>query len=88
MIDEIEAVKADAAKVGAGRPPQVPMLFFTSTGEGAGIDTEPWRKYQKDFLSDVPNSRQILLDSWYYVHDYKSAKIARKSRGFIDRWPS
>lgn len=88
MIDEIEAVKANAAKVGAGQPPQIPMLFFTSTGEGTGIDTEPWRKYQKDFLSDVPNSRQILLDSGHYVHDYKSAEIARESRGVIDSWPS
>lgn len=84
MIDEIETVKANAAEVKASPPPQVPMLFFTSTGEGTGVDTKTWRKHQKDFLMHVPESRQVLLDSEHYVHDYRAEEIARESTGFID----
>lgn len=84
MIDEIETVKANAEKVGKPRPPQVPMLFFSSTGEGTGIDSETWRGYQEDFLAEVADSRQVLLDSEHYVHDYKSDEIVSESKEFID----
>lgn len=84
MVDEIEAVKSNAEKVGERRPPQVPMLFFSSTGEGTGIDSETWRGYQSDFLAEVAESRQALLDSEHYVHDYKPEEIAHESKDFIN----
>lgn len=84
MIREIETVSANAKKVGAKRPPQVPMLFFTSNGEGTGIETATWRGYQKKFLLAVHGSHQVMLNSGHYVHDYKSKTIAKDSRKFID----
>lgn len=84
MIDEVETVKANAEKVEKRRAPQVPMLFFSSTGEGTGIDSETWRGYQEDFLAKVAHSRQFLLDSEHYVHDYNPEVIARESKNFID----
>lgn len=85
MIDEIETVKSNAEKVGALRPPRIPMLFFSSNGEGTGIETTTWRGYQKDFLMQVPDSRQILLNSEHYVQDYKSDEIAHDSKEFINQ---
>ncbi|QDQ98531.1 alpha/beta fold hydrolase [Tomitella fengzijianii] len=84
MIREIEAVKENAEKVGAAPPPQVPMLFFTSNGEGTGIDTDTWRGYQRAFLDKVHDSRQVILESGHYVHDYETDTIAGTARNFID----
>lgn len=85
MIEEIEAVEENARVVASEPAPQVPMLFFTSNGDGTGIDTGPWRRYQRDFLAQVPDSEQVLLDSPHYVHDDRADEIAEDSREFLAR---
>ncbi|GGH73612.1 pimeloyl-ACP methyl ester carboxylesterase [Pullulanibacillus pueri] len=84
MINELESVKANAQKVNEMPPPQVPMLFFTSNGAGTGIAREEWQHYQKDYLSKVNNSQQILLDCGHYVQDFKYETIATHSKIFIN----
>ncbi len=63
--------------------PQVPMLFFTSNGEGTALDAEPWRQQQTDFLANVDVSKQVFLGSGHYVHDHDHAEIAAKSKQFL-----
>lgn len=85
MIEEIEAVEENARVVASEPAPQVPMLFFTSNGDGTGIDTGSWRRYQRDFLAQVPDGEQVLLDSPHYVHDDRAVEIAEDSREFLAR---
>jgi hypothetical protein len=83
MITEIESVKANARKVEELPPPQVPMLVFTSNGEGTGIDMTEWRQYQTDYLAKVKGSQQVILDCGHYVQDYEFLRIAAESKEFI-----
>jgi pimeloyl-ACP methyl ester carboxylesterase len=84
MINEIESVKSNTRKVNGLPTPQVPMLFFTSNGEGTGITTQKWQQYQKDFIATVRDSQQVILDCGHYVHDFEYETIATQSREFIN----
>jgi pimeloyl-ACP methyl ester carboxylesterase len=85
MINELESAKDNALKVNDLSVPQIPMLFFTSNGDGIGVDSKEWQQYQKDYLSRVNNSKQVILeDSGHYVHDYKYETIADQSKKFIN----
>lgn len=83
MIEEILSVKANAQKVETLPPPQVPMLFFTSNGNGTGINTKKWRQYQTNYLAKVNDSQQVIFNYGHYVQNYKYKTIATKSRQFI-----
>ncbi|WP_438347793.1 alpha/beta hydrolase [Paenibacillus sp. FA6] len=84
MINEIQIVKDNAQKVNEKPAPQIPMLFFTSNGDGTGIDKKEWQQYQKDFLENVNDSQQVMLDSGHYVQDFKYENIAIQSEKFIN----
>lgn len=83
MISEMESVKSNARKVSGMPSPQVPMLFFTSNGEGTGITTQEWQQYQRDFLATVKDSQQVFLDCGHYVQDFEYETIAAQSSKFI-----
>lgn len=83
MVNELRSVEENALLVDDLPSPQVPMLFFTSNGEGTAHDAHEWQQHQTDFLSRVDNGQQVTLDSGHYVHDYDYLLIADRSRGFL-----
>ncbi len=84
MINETEAVKENANKVGSLAAPQLPMLLFISDGSGGtGFDEETWRSIPKEYLSGVENGRCVELDCPHYVHDYDYQKISEEIRSFL-----
>lgn len=84
MISEMESVKSNAQKVSGMPTPQIPMLFFTSNGNGTGIATQEWQQYQRDFLATVKGSQEVFLDCGHYVQDFEYAAIAAQSSKFIN----
>ena len=83
MVEEIKTVKKNAEMVSELPSPQVPMLFFTSNGEGTALDVKQWRQQQIDFLTDVAVSEQVFLESGHYVHDHDHEEIAARSERFL-----
>lgn len=83
MVREVENVRQNARVVDGLPAPQAPMLFFTSNGEGTGLDPALWQQIQGDYLAQVSDGRQVVLDSGHYVHNYDTATIALQSRQFL-----
>lgn len=83
MVEELERVRGNAEIVNYSSLPQLPMLFFTSNGDGTGMDIRKWREHQVDFLARVHGSQQVFLDSGHYLHNYEHESIAAKSRDFL-----
>lgn len=76
MINECEAVKANAKKVNDMGIPQLPMLLFISDGSGGtGFDEETWRKIPIEYISQIDSGKYIELDCPHYVHDYEYKTI-------------
>ena len=84
MVKELESVVKNAETVGGLPPPQLPMLFFTSNGDGTGLDPRAWQRHQTDYLAKVNGSQQITLDSGHYIQDFEYKAIAAQSRQFLD----
>ena len=84
MVKELESVVENAEKVGGFPSPKVPMLFFTSNGDGTGLSPRAWRQHQTDYLAKVNGSQQVILDSGHYIHDFEYKAIAAKSRQFLN----
>lgn len=85
MINEVQHIKANAEKVGAARIPNVPMLLFSSNGQGTGWDKDAWIEFQKDFISKHKDGTLIKLDCSHYIHDIEFKRIADESEKYIER---
>lgn len=83
MINEVKSIKENAQIVGKGTKPNCPMLMFISNGEGTGWNTDMWRAFQMNYISDIENAKYIEFDCPHYLHDYKYEEINRKIRNFI-----
>lgn len=83
MVEEIRRVRENAAKVNELPPPQVPTLFFTSNGDGIGMDASQWQRHQTDYLAWVEGGQHVVLDAAHYVHDFEHETIAARSAKFI-----
>ena len=83
MLNELECIKESARKVSKLGPPQVPMLFFISNGEGTGWEKKEWQRYLIQYVSKVPGGQKVLLNAGHYIHDYEYETIALKSNKFI-----
>ncbi|AOV09064.1 alpha/beta hydrolase [Sporosarcina ureilytica] len=83
MVNEIKNSKANAQKVNEAGIPNVPMLLFSSNGQGTGFDEEMWIEIQNDFITRNSNAMLIELDSSHYVHSIKYERIAEESVKFI-----
>lgn len=83
MINELKEVKNNAKKVSEGKTADVPILLFSSNGDGTGFDKEDWRKLHTDFIGAVPNGKLIELDSPHYIHNYDYKKISEYIRNFL-----
>lgn len=85
MINEINNIKANAQKVKEVKTPKVPMLLFSSNGQGTGLDKKKWIRIQDDFISKNHNGTLIELESSHYVHNIDYRRIAEESEEFIDK---
>lgn len=85
MIDEVEDIKDNARKVKENGIPNIPILIFSSNGEGTGWDEYEWRKLQDDFINKVEDGMLINLDSPHYIHNYEYEEITNEINKFIGR---
>ncbi|MFJ7186030.1 alpha/beta fold hydrolase [Lysinibacillus xylanilyticus] len=84
MVNEIKHIKENAEKVGAASIPNVPILLFSSNGQGTGWNEDVWNEFQKDFISKYKDGTLIKLDSAHYIHDIEFKRIADESEKYIE----
>ena len=68
---------------GLEKLPELPILLFSSNGQGTGYSQEEWQSLQKDFAAQHPQTELILLDYPHYVHDYASDELSEKIKEFL-----
>lgn len=83
MLKEAQEIKANASKVKESRPPDVPILIFSSNGEGTGWKEEVWKTAQKHYAEKAQEIEIVNLDCSHYVHDIEYKKIAKEIERFI-----
>lgn len=83
MLNEVQEIKASAAKVFAGGTPDVPILIFSSNGQGTGWPEYEWRGYQKEFINSCTDGTMIELDCSHYIHDIAYETIAKEMTAFL-----
>lgn len=84
MLGEVKEIKKSAHKVAEIGIPSVPILLFSSNGQGTGWTKDQWRKCQKDFIQNNDNCKLIELDCSHYVHNIEYNLIANEIESFID----
>ena len=84
MINEVEQIKMNAERVANNGDIDVPVLLFSSNGQGTGWDEEEWRGFQNSFIESRLNGSLIELDSSHYVHDIEYKKIAVEIKNYLD----
>ncbi|MGE7690971.1 alpha/beta fold hydrolase [Lysinibacillus sp. NPDC097214] len=84
MMNEVKHIKKNAEKVGAAGIPNVPMLLFSSNGQGTGWNGEAWNEFQKNFISKHKYGTLIKLDCSHYIHDIEYKRIANESENYIE----
>lgn len=83
MINEVKSIKTNAKMINEQKITNIPMLMFSSNGQGTGWVKEVWRGYQRDFISDIKNGSLIEIDSSHYIHNIDYVQIAKESKEFI-----
>lgn len=83
MLNEVHEIKANANKVKDGGVPNIPLLMFSSNGEGTGWNEDAWRSHQQNYIEKVEYGDKINLDCSHYIHDIKYEKIANETKKFI-----
>ena len=84
MLNEAQQIKKSATKVKEKEIPDIPILMFSSNGQGTGRNEEQWRSYQSDFMQSVNNGKLIRLNCSHYVHDIEYKKIAEEMKKFLN----
>lgn len=85
MLNEIKEIKANASKVKEGGVPNIPMLMFSSNGEGTGWNADEWKKLQENYIENVEDGNLIYLDVPHYIHNFEYEKIADETKAFISK---
>ncbi|PYG88035.1 pimeloyl-ACP methyl ester carboxylesterase [Ruminiclostridium sufflavum DSM 19573] len=83
MINEVKAVKENAAKLCSPADITVPVLLFGSNGKGTGFNDNYWCSCQQEFMKQIQNGTFIQLDCSHYVQDIEYKKIAASVKKFI-----
>lgn len=83
VYEEVMQVKQNAEAVSREKLPELPILLFSSNGQGTGYSQEEWQSFQKDFVAQHPQTELILLDCPHYVHDYASDELSEKIKQFL-----
>ncbi|OBR65531.1 hypothetical protein A7K91_10830 [Paenibacillus oryzae] len=85
MLAELQEVKASALKVAQGEMTQVPVLIFSSNGEGTGWKPEAWKEAQRSFAEEMPNREIVDVDSSHYIHDIQYDVIAETMKQYVEK---
>lgn len=83
MLNEVKEIKTSAKKVATGTTPSIPILIFSSNGEGTGWSKEKWRAAQNAFLTECGQGRMIELVCSHYVHDLEYERIEEEIRKYL-----
>ncbi len=83
MINELKEVKNNAKKVSEGDPADVPILLFSSNGDGTGFDKDTWRRIHNNFISAFPEGKIIEVDLPHYLHDYDYKGISEEIKIYL-----
>ena len=83
MLNEVQQIKTSAQKVADGGIPNVPILIFSSNGEGTGWDEQAWRDFQSEYINACQNGTLIKLECSHYVHDIEYKKITLDIRQYL-----
>lgn len=84
MINEAEEIKSNATIVEKLGIPNVPILMFSSNGEGTGYSEENWRLFHKDYIEQVKYGKLIELNCSHYVHNIEYNKISIDIKKFLN----
>ncbi|WP_427109019.1 alpha/beta fold hydrolase [Lysinibacillus xylanilyticus] len=84
MVNEIKHIKENAEKVGAAGISNVPMLLFSSNGQGTGWNEDEWNEIQKEFIGKHKDGTLMKLDCSHYIHDIEFKRIADESEKYIE----
>ncbi|MGL6197458.1 MAG: alpha/beta hydrolase [Lachnospiraceae bacterium] len=84
MIIEVKEIKDSARKVNDNGVSNVPILLFSSNGQGTGWDETKWRGFQKSYIENAQNGMLIELDCGHYIHDIEYEKIASEIKSYLD----
>ena len=76
MVNEIKQIKQNSKKLGNYSNIKVPVILFSSNGNGTGFDADYWCKCQKNFIDQISNGQLIELHCTHYVHDIAYEEIA------------
>ena len=76
MLQEVQEIKANASKVKDNGVPNIPILLFSSNGEGTGWNKDAWTTFHDSFIKKAKDAEMISLDCSHYVHDIEYKKIA------------
>ena len=83
MLNEVQEIKTNAIKVNEGGAANIPMLMFSSNGEGTGWNEDEWKTFQRNYIETIEYGELIDLDCSHYVHNIKHEKIANETKVFI-----
>ncbi len=84
MLNEAQQIKNSAQVVAKNGIPAVPIVIFSSNGEGTGWDEVTWRGFQQEFISTCENGTLIQLDCSHYVHNIEYERIALMIELYLD----
>jgi pimeloyl-ACP methyl ester carboxylesterase len=84
MLNEVQEIRTNAEVVGEGGSIHVPVLMFSSNGQGTGWNADEWRSHQYNFASGLPNATLIELDCSHYVHDLEYERIALEVKSYLE----
>ncbi len=86
MLKEVEEIHANASIVKDIGLPDLPILLFSSNGQGTGWSKEEWQAYHENFMAEIANGELVYLDASHYVHNIESRQIANKADQFIEKY--
>lgn len=85
MLNEIKQIKENAEIVDQQPPPNIPILLFSSNGEGTGLDAKQWKEIHQEFVEEVSGGKIIDLDVSHYIHNHAYVEIAEEIIHFIEK---
>ena len=82
MLEEVQEIKTSASKVKESEIPNIPILIFSSNGQGTGWKEDAWISFQNNYIKKVKDGKILNLDCSHYVHDIEYKKIANEKVPF------
>jgi pimeloyl-ACP methyl ester carboxylesterase len=84
MLNEVQQIKKNASIVKENGIPNVPILMFSSNGQGTGWNENEWRVFHKNYMESTQGGDMVNLNCSHYVHDIEYKKIADETKKIIE----